>query len=214
MYEPLLGAARSALAATLSREIAILVSCSHGSGNPTLPARTNVTSLPVRASFYRLEVATLPGFEGLPAGARGRRGTTHQAREPVRGTKEHRRQAAPQRGGGETERYRQPANGITRSDYRSSVWGAWRPVDVSGYAWVAFAFPGCDVLSGDFACDGRRVDGATNELSPGPARTASCVALPSKSSCHVRNHTVQPSPQRPALGLPVIVTGSPKPANL
>ena len=40
------------------------------------------------------------------------------------------------------------------------------------HAGVGFAFPGCDVFSGDFAFDGRSVDGATNELPSGPARTA------------------------------------------
>src|SRR5436190_8249852 len=83
-----------------------------------------------------------------------------------------------------------------------------------GRDYEAFAFPGCDVSSGDFARDGRRLDGATNELPCGPAWTACPVALPPRRSRHDRNHTVHPLSQVPAFGLPVTVTGSPNPARL
>src|SRR5215216_1670565 len=79
---------------------------------------------------------------------------------------------------------------------------------------VASAFPGLDVPSGALACGGRRAARSTNELPLGPACTAWCNALPSRSSDQLRNQTVQPSPHVPARGLPVIVTGSPGTASL
>src|SRR4029450_8981644 len=78
----------------------------------------------------------------------------------------------------------------------------------------ASAFPGLDVPMGAVAWGGRRAARSTNVLPLGPASTAWCNALPSRSSDQLRNQTVQPSPHVPARGLPVIVTGSPGTASL
>ena len=64
------------------------------------------------------------------------------------------------------------------------------------------------------AASGPQARGRTSLLPWGPTRTALCRALPRSHRRHGRNHIVQPLPQVPARGLPVIVTGSPGTAML
>src|SRR5450759_3334790 len=83
--------------------------------------------------------------------------------------------------------------------------------DTAVYAGAAFLDRGAP--SGGWALDGRSDAGSTNVLPFGPTRTASCSALPRRSSRQDRNHTVQPLSQVPPRGLPLIVTGSPGTAS-
>src|SRR5207248_3205446 len=73
---------------------------------------------------------------------------------------------------------------------------------------AAWAARGLETGSGESDAAGS-VSGLMNVLPVGPASTASWVALPRSSCFQVRNHSVYPSSQVPATGLPVTVIGSP-----
>src|SRR5215469_17770560 len=74
---------------------------------------------------------------------------------------------------------------------------------------LARKFPVADVPTGTDPVSVGSDDGLMNVLPPGPASTARWVALPPRYWFQSRNHSVQPSSQLPALGLLVIVIGSP-----